>query len=130
MFFSDGCCVTFCSPMALFARHAHKSRTLCGINETVYNPWFNTFLSGADNGDIVVDVVKELNCPLDSRSFCKDSMMVACTDLARLDAKPLPKKKNNIINIDEWKWFEDDYKNKYGLLFGGLKQVCFFRLFN
>lgn len=114
--------------MALFARHVHKSRTLCGINDTAFNPWFNSYLSGADNGDIVVDFVKELNCPLDSRSFCKDTMLIACTDLARLDSQPIPKKKTNIMNNDDWKWFEDDYKNKYGLLFGGLKSVCFFKI--
>lgn len=109
--------------MALFARHTHKSRALCGVNETSFNPWYNSFLSGADNGDIIVDFVKELNCPLDARSFCKDNWLIACTDLASLDSKPIPKKKTNLSNIDDWKWFDCDYQNQYGLLFGALKTV-------
>lgn len=109
--------------MALFSRHTHKSRSLCGINETSFNPWFNTFMSGTDNGDIIVDFVKELNCPLDARSFCKDNWLISYTDLASLDSKPLDNKKTNIMKLDDWKWFEDDYRNKYGLLFGALKTV-------
>lgn len=102
---------------------------VCGVTQVHYTPVANMCVSALDNGDVVFLDTKELHyeCPL-SKKFGERRMLYAM-DVKQLNGKPLatlPKgnDKNANTNVpSEWSMQDEQYKEKYGLIFQPLLKV-------
>ncbi|XP_055376237.1 uncharacterized protein LOC129608627 [Condylostylus longicornis] len=128
------------SPMQLLFTRKRFAYIPSGITCLDYNPWNNICVIGAENGDFTMEFRTEYNLDCTLKRYVH-AKIVTYTDLIRLDGNnhlttgELSKnnKKGNKIknddpklptsneeNVEPLKFFDKDYKIKYGLVFGPL----------
>ncbi|XP_046806964.1 uncharacterized protein LOC124419926 [Lucilia cuprina] len=102
---------------------------VCGVTQVHYTPVTNMCVSTLENGDIVFLDTRELHyeCPV-GKKFGERRMLCAM-DVKKLDGKPLarlPKGNEKNLNVKvptEWSMHDENYKEKYGLVFEPLLKL-------
>ncbi|KAI8118447.1 Zinc finger protein 512 [Lucilia cuprina] len=126
---NNGRCAMAVNPTNLIFPQSKLDFMVCGVTQVHYTPVTNMCVTTLENGDIVFLDTRELHyeCPV-GKKFGERRMLCAM-DVKKLDGKPLarlPKGNEKNLNVKvptEWSMHDENYKEKYGLVFEPLLKL-------
>ncbi|KAM7355201.1 uncharacterized protein ACRADG_001358 isoform 1-T2 [Cochliomyia hominivorax] len=120
---NNGRCVMAVNPTNIMFPQNKIDFMVCGVTQVHYTPVLNMCVAAMENGDLLFLDTKELHyeCPL-TKKFGERRLLYSL-DVKKLDGSPIERlPKGNQKNVttkvpEDWVMHDDDYKNKYGLVF-------------
>lgn len=103
-----------------------------GATQSKFNPWFSLYVTTSEYGDLYFQKMREMHFETNDLRSKSRIKVVESLDVKYLDGKPMHKaaikmKSTQEDSTENWKiMYEDDYKEKYGLVFTSLAKVFLF----
>ncbi|XP_055856218.1 titin [Episyrphus balteatus] len=115
---SNGCIISAFSPMTILYNNRRFEKFCTGVTDIHYNIWKNSFVGGADNGDIQVAPLRE--GVLDVAQRLKiDVKTISTLDIVSLtDDKEI-----NALPEEGQRVFDNEAMGQYGIVFGSIRKL-------
>lgn len=127
---SDGRSVLLINPTNIMSQQQKLDFVVSAVTGVHYNPWTNMCVESVDNGDIVFMDCREMHYELVLGRKFGERRILSSMDIKQLDGTPLKRltdvKENEKLQM-EWSMYDNDYKEKYGLVLQPLIKVSALR---
>ncbi|XP_061394931.1 uncharacterized protein LOC133330511 [Musca vetustissima] len=117
---NNGRAVLLINPTNIMAQQQKLDFVVSAVTAIHYNPWINLCIESVDNGDLVFMDCREIHYEhVLGRKF-GERRILSSMDIRQLNGKPLQRLtdiKENEKSEMEWSMYDQDYKEKYGVVF-------------
>uniref|UniRef100_T1PKB7 TAZ zinc finger n=1 Tax=Musca domestica TaxID=7370 RepID=T1PKB7_MUSDO len=116
---NNGRSVLLINPTNIMSQQQKLDFVVSAVTGVHYNPWTNMCVESVDNGDIVFMDCREMHYELVLGRKFGERRILSSMDIKQLDGTPLKRltdvKENEKLQM-EWSMYDNDYKEKYGLV--------------
>ncbi|XP_054731567.1 uncharacterized protein LOC129240091 [Anastrepha obliqua] len=119
---NNGRCTYAVSPTNIGFKNESIDKMLGAVTKIHYNPLQPLLANATENGDVVILDIREMHLKEIMRDSQRNCRAVAIMDVKCLNGKDIPRLDQKAMPPG-WKFFDDTYREKYGVVFGPVTKV-------
>ncbi|XP_053954219.1 uncharacterized protein LOC128860614 [Anastrepha ludens] len=119
---NNGRCTYAVSPTNIGFKNESIDKMLGAVTKIHYNPLQPFLANATENGDVVILDIREMHLKEIMRDSQRNCRAVAIMDVKCLNGKDIPRLDQKAMPPG-WKFFDDTYREKYGVVFGPVTKV-------